>query len=72
MKDETRDKVERGTAWFFFVFGAVGLVTCFPMWLAGWVDNRSLLGITLALSWLSILAPGFNAIVLKHKEDKSG
>jgi hypothetical protein len=65
---EQKDRIEKVTAWFFFVFGAVGLVTCFPAWLLNLISDRAMLGITLALSWLAILVPGFNAIVLNRHD----
>lgn len=43
---------------FFFWGGWVGLLVCMPLWLAGIISTRALVGITLALSWLALIIEG--------------
>lgn len=66
LSDEQKDKAERGLAKFFFWFGLAGLVICGVLWLLNLISDRAMLGITLALSWLAVMIPGFNAMVLKR------
>jgi hypothetical protein len=41
-------------AWFFLVVSLVGFFVTFPLWLFNMVSNRTLLGITLVLSWAAL------------------
>lgn len=61
-----KKKIEKWISWFFFILGGTGMVVTFPLWLGGLISDRAMLGITLILSWLAILVPGFNAIVLNE------
>lgn len=69
MKKKNRKALEKKVAWFFFIFGGLGLVINTTTWLLGIISDRTMLGITLALSWLAILVPGFNAIVLNEDSE---
>lgn len=66
LSDDQKNRLEHAIALFFFWFGLAGLVICCPLWLMNLISDRAMLGITLALSWLAIMVPGFNAIVLKR------
>jgi uncharacterized membrane protein len=41
-------------AWFFLVVSLVGFFVTFPLWLFNMVSDRTLLGITLVLSWAAL------------------
>jgi hypothetical protein len=60
--------VKKTIAWFFLIFGSTGLIVCTTAWLMGWITDREMLGITLALSWIALIIPGFNAVLIS--EDK--
>jgi hypothetical protein len=59
-------KLEKRIAWFFLIFGSVGMCVCTPLWLLGILNDKNMLGLTLFLSWLAIVIPGFNAVVLSE------
>lgn len=44
---------KKGLAWIEFVVFTAGLVITVPMWILGWIDDRAMIGMTLALSWLA-------------------
>lgn len=56
----TRFRVILG--WILLATSMLGLALTFPMWLAGWVSDRTLLGLTLALSWLALIYEALNAV----------
>lgn len=57
-------------SWTLLVAGLTGFLITFPAWLMGWIDDRTMLGITLALSWAALWYEGFNAVQIAHKEKK--
>lgn len=56
-------------AWSMLVLGLTGFAVTFPAWLLGWISDRAMLGVTLALSWAALWYEGFNAVQIAHKED---
>lgn len=42
-------------AWVLLAISVLGFGITFPMWLLDKLDDRAMLGITLALSWVAIL-----------------
>jgi hypothetical protein len=55
-------------SWTMLVAGVIGFAVTFPAWLLGWVDDRAMLGVTLALSWAALWYEAFNAVQIAHKE----
>lgn len=41
-------------AWVLLAISVIGFGVTFPMWLLDKLDDRSMLGITLALSWAAL------------------
>lgn len=60
MDDKTRSKAIYVVSW-------VGFILTFPAWLLGWVSDRVLLGVTLALSWFALILESRTAV---HVDDK--
>jgi hypothetical protein len=44
-----------------------GFALCFPAWLLGWANDRAMLGITLALSWLALVFEARNGVNISKK-----
>jgi len=45
----------------------VGLIVCFPAWLFGWISDRGMIGLTLALSWLALVLEARNGVHLTKR-----
>lgn len=45
------------------VVGFVGFAVTFPLWFAGEIDERQMLGITLVLSWAALWYSAIIAII---------
>lgn len=59
-------------AWVLFVVSVGGFVVTFPMWLTGHISDRSMIGLTLALSWAALWYEALNGIRLaREAEDGS-
>lgn len=58
----------RVIAWVMLISGLLGLGITFPMWILGMISDRTMLGITLALSWLALLYEGFNAVAIQEEK----
>lgn len=55
-------KAERVTSWVMLIVGFIGFFVTFPLWLMNLINNRMMLGITLALSWAALWYSAFIAI----------
>lgn len=63
------NRVRRTIGWSLLVGSTVGFAATFPMWLAGLVSDRALLGVTLALSWLALMFEAANMTDRIEAED---
>jgi hypothetical protein len=60
-------------SWALYLGSWIGFVLCFSAWLLGWISDRAMLGITLALSWLALVFEARTGLkVTKQAELKSG
>lgn len=50
-------------AWGMLVIGFIGFFVTFPLWLSGLISDRTMLGITLVLSWAALWYSAFIAVV---------
>jgi len=50
----------------------VGLVVSFPSWLLGWISDRGMIGLTLALSWLALVFEARNEVHLAKRHRSAG
>lgn len=41
-------------SWVMLAIGVVGFLVTFPLWLMEIIDDRMMLGVTLALSWAAL------------------
>lgn len=41
--------------WCLLIASVAGLATTFPLWLLNLISDRTMLGVTLALSWLALI-----------------
>lgn len=41
-------------SWVMLVVGLIGFGISFPLWLKGKIDERTMIGLTLALSWAAL------------------
>lgn len=56
------DTARRVLSWIMLGAGLVGFAVTFPLWLTNRIGDRTMLGITLALSWAALWYEAFNAI----------
>lgn len=59
-------------AWVFVVAGVTGFSITFPLWLLNLISDRTMLGITLALSWAALWYSGFNAVQITKSREENG
>lgn len=46
--------MKEALSWAMLVIGLVGFAVSFPLWLKGKLSERTMIGITLALSWAAL------------------
>lgn len=46
--------MEQVVSWTMLTVGLVGFAVSFPLWLKGKLDERTMIGVTLALSWAAL------------------
>lgn len=46
--------MELAVSWIMLIVGLGGFAISFPLWLKGKVDDRTMIGMTLALSWAAL------------------
>jgi len=57
-----RNNRKRVYSMTLYVLSWVGFALTFPAWLFGWIDDRAMLGITLALSWFALILESRNGV----------
>lgn len=61
-------KASELVAWAMAIIGVVGFLVSFPLWLTGRIDDRTMLGVTLVLSWAALWYAAFIAIIDTRRE----
>lgn len=61
--------LRRFVAWVMLVGATVGFATNMSLWLLGVISERTMLGVTLAVTWLSLMFAAFNAVQIAHDAD---
>lgn len=56
-------------SWIMLIGGMSGFAITFPLWMTGRLSERTMLGITLALSWAALWYEAFNAIQISRTKD---
>jgi hypothetical protein len=51
-----------------FLISTAGLFVTFPLWLLNIISDRTLMGLTLVLSWMALQYESFNSMQIAHKE----
>lgn len=55
-------------SWAMLVVGIVGFLVTFPLWLLGLINDRTMLGLTLVLSWAALWYAAVIAIMEAKRE----
>lgn len=58
-------------SWAMLLVGLAGFFVTFPLWLAGRIDDRAMLGITLVLSWAALWYTAVLTIYETRRENRS-
>lgn len=61
----------RALAWCLLLSNGAGLVVTFSLWLNGAISDRTMIGITLALSWIAPMLTAINTLFLASDSEGS-